>query len=105
MENELQPMAGAQENGRPWTFDRSVNLPTLLTLVAMLVATLGSGFGIYLNFDRRISRLEDRTDHVEKTQDEQKADNKEQLTRINEKLDRLLYDRAGVRPETRGWTK
>ncbi|MFP4889309.1 hypothetical protein [Paraburkholderia sp. EG304] len=103
--HERQPVTERRAAGPQWSFDKSVNLPTLLTLVAMLVASLGSGFGIYLNFDRRISSLEDRTSHVEKDQDEQKSDNKEQLKAINEKLDRLLYDRAGVRPETRGWTK
>lgn len=104
MNQERQPGVLSRD-GRQWSFDKSVNLPTLLTLVAMLAASLGSGFGIYLSFDRRISSLEDRTNHIEKDQSEQKSDNKEALKSINEKLDRLLYDRAGVRPETRGWTK
>lgn len=104
MNQERQPGV-LSDDGRQWSFDKSVNLPTLLTLVAMLAASLGSGFGIYLSFDRRISSLEDRTNHIEKDQSDQKTDNKEALKAINEKLDRLLYDRAGVRPETRGWTK
>jgi hypothetical protein len=102
---ERQPGAVLRSEGRQWSFDKSVNIPTLLTLVALLAGCLGSGFGLYLSFDRRISSLEDRTNHIEKDQSEQKSDNKEQLKAINEKLDRLLYDRAGVRPETRGWTK
>lgn len=102
---ERQPGAVLRSDGRQWSFDKSVNIPTLMTLVALLAGCLGSGFGLYLSFDRRISSLEDRTSHVEKDQSEQKSDNKEQLKAINEKLDRLLYDRAGVRPETRGWTK
>jgi len=103
--NQERQSGVLSDEGRQWSFDKSVNLPTLLTLVAMLAASLGSGFGIYLSFDRRISSLEDRTNHIEKDQSDQKTDNKEALKAINEKLDRLLYDRAGVRPETRGWTK
>ncbi|CAD6523595.1 hypothetical protein LMG28727_01897 [Paraburkholderia kirstenboschensis] len=69
--------AALQAGGRQWWFDRSVNIPTLMTLVALLAGCLGSGFGLYLSFDRRINSLEDRASHAEKDQGEQKSDNKE----------------------------
>jgi hypothetical protein len=90
---------------RRWSFDKTVNLPTLMTLVVMLSTSIASGFAIYMNFDHRITGLEGRVTQAEKRLDEQKSDNKEQLKAINEKLDRLLYDRAGVRREVGDWAK
>jgi hypothetical protein len=73
-----------------------MNIPTLLTLVALRAGCLGSGFCLYPSFDHRIGRLEDRTSHVAKERANRSP--QEQLKAINEKLDRPLYDCADVHP-------
>jgi len=61
---------------------------------------LGSGVGVYLNFDQRITSLESQTTHLEKEEAEQKADVHESLRNIEQKLDRILYNEAGAWSES-----
>ena len=94
MKNEMKP--GASIPPDSWSPDKSSRLSVLVAMLALLVPTLGSGISVYLNCDQRITNLESQTIHLEKDEAEQKADVHERLTNIEQKLDRLLYEQAGV---------
>lgn len=77
-----------------WSPDKTPRWSVLLAVLALLVPTLGSGLGVYVNLDRRVTHLESHTASLEKEEVEQKADVRESLKNIEQKLDRLLYDQA-----------
>jgi len=98
MRNELRPGASIPRDS--WSPEKASRLSVVLAMLALLVPTLGSGVGVYLNFDQRITNLESQTTHLEKEETEQKADVHESLRNIEQKLDRLLYNEASAWAES-----
>jgi|GEM_PF-5783776 len=98
MRNEMKPGASIPRDS--WSPDRTSRWSVLIALVAILVPTLGSGLGVYVNFDRRITHLESHTASLEKEEEDQKADVRESLKNIEQKLDRLIYNQAGLWSES-----
>lgn len=106
------------DSRRNW-FDGTINIPTVLSIISAAVVVSVFAVGLYNGIDRRVLQLEGAHGEVEKhfariEQDQQRLrdDVKEQLRGIssdvkdtNQKLDQLLYNRAGARPETKGWTR
>ncbi|SPB16540.1 hypothetical protein NOV72_03739 [Caballeronia novacaledonica] len=103
---------------RSW-FDGTINIPTVLSVLFAAVSATGFCIGLYNNVSQRVLLLEERDRQqevhfqtIERDQAALRSDVKDQLKAIgsdikdtNSKLDQLLYNRAGVRPETRGWTR
>lgn len=103
-------------NARPRIFDGSVNIPTLLTTLTMVVTCVGTCFGVYQSFDRRLSALEDSDrqqelhfQRLEASQAEFKSEIKDTLRTMNGTLqeirDRVIAGSPASRPETRQWTR
>lgn len=113
-----------------WVFDRTLNIPTLLTIGAMVIAVVGFGFNLINEQDHQIERQTRRIDAVERTaetarnevqqvknlqsmQMKSQADQmqtmrsefRSDLKDISNKLDALLMNSAGFRSDTRNWTK
>jgi|GEM_PF-2333880 len=106
------------DSRRSW-FDGTINIPTVLSVMFAAVSATGFCIGLYNNVSQRVLLLEERDRQqevhfqtIERDQAALRSDVKDQLKAIgsdikdtNSKLDQLLYNRAGVRPETRGWTR
>lgn len=106
------------DSRRSW-FDGTINIPTVISVIGAAIGATVFCVGLYNNVSQRVLLLEehDRQQElhfqaVERAQADLRSDVKDQLKSIgadikdtNSKLDQLLYNRAGVRPETRGWTK
>ncbi|WP_153135188.1 hypothetical protein [Paraburkholderia agricolaris] len=106
------------DSRRSW-FDGTINIPTVLSVIGGAIGATVFCIGLYNNVSQRVLLLEehDRQQEVhfqavERDQAALRSDVKEQLKGIssdvkdtNQKLDQLLYNRAGVRPDTRGWTR
>lgn len=105
------------------SFDGTVNIPTVGSIIVAVVVTVGFGIRIYNGFDDRIRDLEtsDRQQEqhfsrIESDQSQTKSDMKEQLrsiasdvkdtnTKIDQVHDQLLENSAGNRSDTRRWAK
>jgi phosphoglycerate-specific signal transduction histidine kinase len=106
------------DSRRSW-FDGTINIPTVISVIGAAVCATVFCVGLYNNVSQRVLLLEehDRQQElhfqaIERDQASLRSDVKDQLKSIgadikdtNSKLDQLLYNRAGVRPEIRGWTK
>ena len=106
------------DSRRNW-FDGTINIPTVLSVLFAAMSATAFCIGLYNNVSQRVLLLEERDRqqeiHFQAIEREQAGlcnDVKDQLKAIgtdikdtNQKLDQLLYNRAGVRPETRGWTR
>lgn len=90
-------------------FDGTINVPTLLMLVAMIAGMIASGLGVYSSLSERIeitsrdvTLLKNQLIDVKATQTQDRADVRGDLHDINGKLDQLLWDRGdrakGQRP-------
>lgn len=96
-------MPPVPERNRP-RFDGTINIPTILALLAMLAGLAGSGMGVYVGVDARIkSNASDimllknqRTDDMA-NQQQARQDMKNDLHDISGKLDRILWDRGTQR--------
>jgi len=104
---------------RRWTFDRTLNIPTL---IGMLVA-VGSVFNFIVSQNERIQSIEviakgaaEDVKRLERIQDAQARNQAEQiqafrteikgeLRDMSQKLDMLLFNRAGINNDLKGWTK
>jgi len=80
-------------------------LGSIVPVLVVVLPAVASTFGLYLSFHDRVGALEYRMTSLEGSQREQKSDNKEQFNRINDKLDQILGNQSGSRPDMRGWTK
>lgn len=78
---------------RKWHFDRSVNLPTVLAFITLVMAALG----YITRQDQRQTRAEERIETVATQYRELKVDVKDALTRVDNKLDRLIENREARR--------
>lgn len=112
-----------------WTFDRTVNLPTLLTILAMVVSIGAVGFRFVNEQDLRLAEVDRRMDGIERkaihavekvdavsavqaAQDKAQAAQMQSLRNefrndlrdINGKLDQLLLNQAGANIDN-GWAK
>lgn len=82
-------------------FDGTINVPTLLMLVAMIGGLLVSGLGLYSSLSERIegnsrevTLLKNQMLDVKAAQAQDRADVRGDLHDINGKLDQLLWDRG-----------
>jgi len=124
-----EPQDSTQSN-RKWTFDKSLNIPTMLMIAGMSASAVLYVAKGWTDQDRRIDTVDRRVDAVEtKAQNAMdglkrletlqavqaqsqaelvsglRAEVRSDLKDINGKLDALLLNSAGLRPETKGWTK
>jgi uncharacterized protein (DUF1684 family) len=113
-----------------WTFDRTVNIPTLLTIASMVAAISVVGFRFVNEHDLRLAEVDRRMDGIERKAESaieqaeavtavQAAQDKAQsaqmqvlrnefrddLRGINSKLDQLLLNQAGVKIDNQGWAR
>lgn len=90
-------------------FDGTINVPTLLMLVAMIAGMIASGLGVYSSLSERIeitardvTLLKNQVIDVKASQAQDRADVRGDLHDIGAKLDQLLWDRGdrakGQRP-------
>jgi uncharacterized protein HemX len=82
-------------------FDGTINVPTLLTLVAMIAGLIATGLGVYNNLSDRIEMtagdvtlLKNQVMDVKASQKQSRADVRGDLHDINSKIDQLLWDRG-----------
>jgi hypothetical protein len=82
-------------------FDGTINIPTVLTLLAMIGVSIASALGIYSSLSDRININASAIGLMQSEQIEAKAsatqtrqDMKGDLLRMDGKLDRLLWDRG-----------
>jgi len=112
------------------TFDRTVNIPTLLTIASMVAAISVVGFRFVNEHDLRLAEVDRRMDGIERKAESaieqaeavtavQAAQDKAQsaqmqvlrnefrddLRGINSKLDQLLLNQAGVKIDNQGWAR
>ena len=110
------------EKTRNW-FDGTINVPTLLSVIASVAWVTYYGVGLYNNLDRRLISVEranveqsKRSDRIEGDQAQIKSDVKEQLKDIASDLkdakeqigqvhDQLLMGNAATRSDTRRWAR
>jgi len=111
-------MSNAQTHhttGRRWVFDKTLNVPTLLTVVTMVAATTAFGVQAFSDQDRRITEAERKAEaakedirRVESIQSAQARSNAEQLQNlrveirndirdVSNKLDTLLMSGVSFR--------
>jgi hypothetical protein len=127
----MRPQQNPKAASTPkWAFDKTLNIPTLLTIGAMVAGAATVGVNAFSARDQRSSDQDRRIDAVERKADSA-ADNikrvealqamqaqtqdvqlqalrnefRNDLKDISGKLDTLLMNQATNRPETRGWTK
>lgn len=100
-----------QQEKRRW-FDGTINVPTIITVVVLVVSGVTFGVSLYNGMDHRVVALEnesrgnaDRFQRIEQAQRDSQSDIRSALRDLSDKMDRLLFDRAGVRPETQRWSK
>lgn len=94
-------------------WDGTINVPTILTLLGMIAASIGAGIAMYTNLSDRIQTnasdivlLKSQVAEAKQASDQQRNDVKSDLARINDKLDKLLWDRGDrANPKLREWTK
>ena len=125
-------MNDAQANLHPrkWTFDKSLNIPTMLMIAGMSASAVMFFAQGWADQDRKIEAVDRRTDAVERKADSAmdglkrleltqsvqaqsqaelvsslRAEVRTDLKDINSKLDALLLNSAGLRPEMKGWSK
>jgi len=127
----MRPHQNPKQPSTPkWAFDKTLNIPTLLTIGAMVAGVTTFGVNAFSARDQRSSDQDRRIDAVERkadsatdnikrvealqamqaqTQDVQlqalRNEFRSDLKDISGKLDTLLMNQATNRPETRGWTK
>lgn len=82
-------------------FDGTINIPTILMLLAMIFGAVASGLGIYTTLSDRISAnhsdivlINSRAADAAASRDRERADVKDKLEGIGSKLDQLLWDRV-----------
>lgn len=82
-------------------FDGTINIPTILMLLAMIFGAVASGLGIYSTLSDRISAnhsdivlINSRAADAAASRDRERADVKDKLDGIGSKLDQLLWDRG-----------
>lgn len=116
--------ADARERRPPsWQFDRTVNIPTLMGVMSLVAGIAVFGVRASNDFDRRLDavtrdtvQLRSDVRRVEDTQAAQGAaqglqvqslriELRSDLKDVNEKLDKLLFDRGSAKPPTGGWTR
>jgi len=115
---------------RKWVLDKTLNVPTLLTIGTLVVGAASFGVSTMNDQNNRMSEQDRRIDSVERKADSavegikrvealqsMQAQNQDaqlqtlrnefrsDLRDINSKLDTLLLNSGGFRPETKGWTK
>lgn len=113
-----------------WSFDRTLNIPTLLTILSMVTAITLVGFRFVSEQDLRLAAVDRRMDGIERkamhavekvdaVSAVQTAQDKAQtaqmqslrnefrndLRDISGKLDQLLLNQAGVKFNNQGWAK
>jgi len=123
-------MHPSREKPHRWTFDRTVNIPTLLTIASMVAAISVVGFRFVNEHDLRLAEVDRRMDGIERKAESaieqaeavtavQAAQDKAQsaqmqvlrnefrddLRGINSKLDQLLLNQAGVKIDNQGWAR
>ena len=113
----------AQQSGesgpRKWVFDKTINIPTLITIGAMLTGAVT----MWNEQTRRIDQVErtangaandvKRVEAVQQSQEKNQSaqlqtlrnEFRSDLRDISGKLDTLIMNQAGFRPDTKGWTK
>jgi TolA-binding protein len=102
---------GATQNKSGFRFDRSISLPTIMTVLALLAGWWWWGTQLYADLriaDREnaqeIRTLRGDVNRIEGSQREQAQSVKDDLRDINSKLDRLS-DRLLQTPNMKGWVK
>lgn len=102
---------------KPRLFDASINVPTILTMLSMVVVVVVSGFGIYTSFDKRLTTLEqnDREQEahfqrIEQANAEFRTDIRSSMgniqTTVTQIRDWMLTDgRVSNRAEAKPWTR
>ncbi len=82
----------AMDNRRKWHFDKSVNVPTVLAIITMLIGA----FGYIMQQDQRQTRTEGRIDNLDRDHARTRAEVKElredlkgSMERVENKLDKL----------------
>lgn len=98
-------------------FDATINVPTILTMVGMIVTVVVFGFGIYTSFDKRLTTLEqndkEQESHflrIEQANAEFRTDIRQTMGNIQSTVgqirDWMISDgRVSNRAEARQWTK
>lgn len=77
-----------RRNGAP---RRPLRVPVLVAFLTFLVPTFGSGINAYINLDHRLTSVETNVYQLTRDQADQKAEVRDSLRRIDQKLDHLLY--------------
>jgi hypothetical protein len=96
------------DSRRTW-FDGTINIPTVISVIGAAVGATVFCVGLYNNVAERVLILEehDRQQeiHFQGIERDQAAGISSDIKDTNLKLDQLLYNRAGQRPDTKGWTR
>lgn len=108
---------------RKWAFDKTLNIPTMLMIAGMTASAVLFVAKGWSDQDRRIDSIEriansaaQDVKRLELLQSDQaqgqsaqiqslRSEFRSDLRDINSKLDALLLNSAGSRPETKGWTR
>lgn len=108
---------------RKWAFDKTLNIPTMLAIASMTTSAalfVAKGWNeqdrridaverIAASAQNEVKRLESAQSAHAKTQADQlhglRNEFRGDLRDISSKLDALLMNSAGVRPETKQWTR
>jgi hypothetical protein len=85
--------------------NRRISLVFLGQVGTVIASVMFATFTQYLNFHDRMQSVEFRMKAVEDAQAEEKADIKDQFNRVNNKLDQLIANQPGSRPDMRGYMK
>jgi len=75
----------ASPDRRKWHFDRSINVPTVIAIVTMLLGA----FGYIMQQNQRATRSEARIDTLDRDVQEVKGDIKSGLQRMENKIDKI----------------
>jgi len=129
MEDQREP-----GSTKKWSFDKTLNIPTVITILGAVVAIVSFSVdkwntqerkidSITATQDRRIDAIERlatsalessrRLETIQSLQERSQVDQistlrnefRSDLRDISNKLDTLLLGRAGIRPETKDWSK
>jgi hypothetical protein len=102
---------------KPKIFDSTINIPTVMSFIGMIVMVAGFMISIYTSFDKRLSQLENSDKEqeahfvrLEASNQEFKSDTKGSLNSIQSTVgqirDWMLQDgRVANRPDAQQWTR